>query len=71
MIDTKKLYDILYLRIKTEYKVVCFEGGHGYAFKSFARCAEAVNDKCSAKAQTATFPPKIFGGISPLHVAEK
>jgi hypothetical protein len=27
MIDSKKLYDILYLRVKTKYKVVCFEGG--------------------------------------------
>jgi len=27
MIDTDDFYGILYLRAKTEYKVVCFEGG--------------------------------------------
>ena len=27
MIDTSKFCAILYLRLKSEYKVVCFEGG--------------------------------------------
>ena len=27
MIDNSKFYDILHLELKTEYKVVCFEGG--------------------------------------------
>jgi hypothetical protein len=27
MIDSDEFYDILCLRVKIEYKVVCFEGG--------------------------------------------